>query len=135
MTSRRAATRGMVFLPVGRRRRHQRVVSVGQRHHQCCQRLGQLRSSVFVAFGMKHLGDAVELGGRVGGGLGILAGDQHVDVAPIWVAVTDGLCGLVGQEAWSCSAIKKPCLYLPFPRLQHACFVLQLVDQFGDNRP
>ncbi len=31
---------------------------------------------------MKHLGNTVELGCRIGGSLGILAGNQHVDVAP-----------------------------------------------------
>jgi hypothetical protein len=67
-------------LAVGRGRRHKRVVAVGKRHDQRCHRLGQLLVERGVV-GEQHLGDAVELGCRVGRGLGVLAGNQHVDVA------------------------------------------------------
>ena len=42
---------------------------------------------------MQHLGDARQLGGCFGGGLGVVAGDEHVDVAAELLGRRDGLAG------------------------------------------
>jgi hypothetical protein len=67
---------------------------------------------------MKNLGDAVELGCRVGGCLGILAGNKNVNVAADWVGGTDGLAVWSDSEAWSCSAMMRMAMFVSsFPAL------------------
>ena len=56
------------------------LVGAGQAEHQLGQRLGQ-PVGVGRALDVDHLGDAVELGGRLGHRGAVLAGDQQVDVA------------------------------------------------------
>ena len=80
ITSSSAATRGMTFLPVVVAGATMRVVGGGERDDQRGQRLGELMR-VGGAVGEQHLGDAVELGGGLGDGAAVLAGDEHVHLA------------------------------------------------------
>ena len=62
------------------RRRDDGVVVAGERDDQRRDRLGEL-VLVGRGVGQQHLLDAVELGGGIGDGFAVLAGDQHVHVA------------------------------------------------------
>ncbi len=80
MTSSSAATRGITFLPLVVAGSGDRVIGAGERDDQRCERLGQ-RVLVDRRVGEQHLLDAVELGGGIGHRLGILAGDQDMNIA------------------------------------------------------
>jgi hypothetical protein len=67
---------------------------------------------------MKNLGDAVKLGCRVGGCLGILAGNKNVDVAPDLGCALTAFAVWSDSEAWSCSAMMRMAMFVsPFPAL------------------
>ena len=106
MTSSRAATRGMTFLPVVVAGATMRVVGRRQRHDQRRQRLGE-HVLVGGAVGEQHLRDAVELGGGVGGGAGARAGDQHVHSPPSALAAVSALLVASLSAVLSCSAISR----------------------------
>ena len=134
MTSSSAATRGMHVLAHGGGRSDQRVVAAGERHDQRGGRLGEALGEP-VGLGEQHLAHALELGSGLGGGLGALAGDQHVDVGADLEGGRQRLGGLVGEV---CVVVfgnqQSGHACLPFPLiLKHAGFVLQLVDQLGDR--
>ena len=79
-TSSSAATRGMKFLPKVVAGREHVAVALGERHDQ----RGEIfRDRVLVGrmLGEQHLGDARDLGARLGDGTAIRARDQEVDVA------------------------------------------------------
>ena len=83
-------------LAAGGGRRDDGVVAAGQRDDQRRQRLGEALLEL-VGIGEQHLGDAVELGGGVGRGLGALAGDQHMHVGADLQRGRQRLGGLVGK--------------------------------------
>src|SRR5262249_45246052 len=69
-------------------------------HHRNDERLHGLGEGVGegFAFGMQHLANAREFRGGVGGGLRIVAGDEHVDVAAIGLGGGDRLGGGVVER-------------------------------------
>ena len=134
MTSRRAATRGMMFLPTVVAAATIASYLSGERDDERGRRLGEPMLQR-VALGEQHLGDAVELRSGFGGGFGVLAGDEHMDVAAQLPRGRQRLGGLVGQRGVVVIGNEKSC-HCRFPVLsvsKHAGFVLQLVDQLGDR--
>ena len=77
-------------------RRDDRVIRAGQRDHQRGQRLRQALGEL-VGFGQQHLAHALQLRGGVGGSLGALAGNEHIDVRADLEGRRQRLGGLVGK--------------------------------------
>ena len=112
----------------GGRGRDDRVVVPASDDDQRGERLGQ-HVLVGGAVGEQHLLDAVELGRGVGDGLGVLAGDQHVDSAAERLRGGQRLVGGVLERS-CCRARRAEASVIT----DHPRFVLELVDQLGDRR-
>ena len=108
------------------RRRNDRIVGAGKRDDQRRERLGE-RMLVSGRIGKQHLGDALELRGRVGDALRAGARDQHMHVAAHLLCGGERLVGRVLERLVVVLGEQERC------HLENSRLVLELLDQLADR--
>ena len=98
-------------------RGEERVIVRHQRHDERFDGFGEGLAEGF-AFGVEHLAHAGDFRGGVGGGLRVVAGDEHVDIAADRLALPSTVLAVTSlSEALSCSAITRTAMIRWLPRI------------------